>query len=85
MKLEDIIEKVNAIMVDEFEVDESVIAPDAELGKDLGLDSLDGVDLVVAVEKEFGCKIQEDLARNMRKLQDVYDYVEKYYAQKRDA
>ena len=85
MELEDIISKVNAIMIDEFEVEEEAISPEAELGKDLGLDSLDGVDLVVAVEKEFGCKIQEDVARNMRTLKDVYDYVGKYYAQQRGA
>ena len=80
MNVETIIEKVNEIMVDEFEVEASIINPSSQLGEDLGLDSLDGVDLVVAIEKEFGCKIQEDVARNMKTIKDVYDYVENHYA-----
>ncbi|MBF0196681.1 MAG: acyl carrier protein [Planctomycetes bacterium] len=82
MTLENIIEKVNEIMVDEFEVEASIINPESKLGEDLGLDSLDGVDLVVAVEKEFGCKIQEDVARNMKTIKDVYEHIEKFYAEK---
>ena len=46
-------EKVKNVLVDEFELDEAELSPDATLYDDLGLDSLDSVDLVVALEKTF--------------------------------
>jgi len=52
-----IIEKVDAFLIDEFEVEEDAIAPGANLKDTLGLDSLDFVDLVVAVESNFGVKL----------------------------
>ena len=71
-----IISLVNQIMIDEFEVDSGLITPDAQLGEDLGMDSLDGVDLVVALEKTFKCRIPEDEARSIRTMGDIYDRVE---------
>lgn len=63
---------VNRIMVDAFEVEQERLHPDARLADDLGLDSLDGVDLVVALEKSFHCRIAEDEARSIRTLGDIY-------------
>ena len=71
----DIESTVNAILVDEFEVDEGALRPDAKLGEDLDMDSLDGVDLVVALEKAFRVRISEEEARGIRTLSDIYDRV----------
>lgn len=76
MESTDIVSLVNQIMVEEFEVDPESIAPEAQLGEDLGLDSLDGVDLVVALEKTFKCRIPEEEARAIRTMGDIYERVE---------
>jgi len=78
MPTDEIVQAVNRIMVDDFEVDADLLGPDALLGDDLGLDSLDGVDLMVAIEKEFGCRIKEADARAMRLLSDIYEYVQNW-------
>jgi len=72
----DIVTLVNQIMIDEFECDPESIRPEAQLGEHLGLDSLDGVDLVVALEKTFKCRIPEDEARSIRTMGDIYERVE---------
>lgn len=72
MQASEIEAKVNQIMVDVFEVDPTALRPEAHLGEDLGLDSLDGVDLVVALEKAFRCRIAEHEARAIRHLRDIY-------------
>lgn len=63
---------VDRIMMSEFEVEPDALREDALLGEDLGLDSLDGVDLVVALEKAFGCRIAEEEARGIKTLGDIY-------------
>jgi len=73
--LEEIQSKVDRIMIDEFEVDAAELSRDAQLRQDLDLDSLDGVDLIVALEKTFQCRIPEDEAREIRTLGDVYDRI----------
>ena len=67
--------------MDGFEVEEDLLKADAQLGNDLGLDSLDGVDLVVAIEKDFGCRIPEEAAKSMVSLQDIYDYIDSHLEQ----
>lgn len=62
---------VNSILVEEFEVDPAALEPTKPLA-DLGLDSLDGVDLVVALEKAFRVRIPEQEARSIRTLGDIY-------------
>jgi acyl carrier protein len=74
-KLE-IIEKVNFFLVDEFEIDEAAIKPDAHLIDDLGLESLDLVDIVVIIEKEFGFKVKREDMAEVRSLSSLYDYIE---------
>ena len=75
MTLEEIQSSVDRIMIDEFEVDAADLSRDAHLKQDLDLDSLDGVDLIVALEKTFKCRIPEDEARGIRTLGDVYDRI----------
>lgn len=54
MTIEEIIEKATIVLAEEFEIETSVITPDASLKETLGLDSLDLVDVVVLVEQNFG-------------------------------
>lgn len=71
-----IVEKINYFLVDEFEVEEEEIAPAANLKETLELDSLDFVDLVVAIEANFGVKlVGEDFVKVIT-LQDFYDLIE---------
>ena len=76
----DAMARVCKVLVDEFELDESALNPDANLYEDLGLDSLDSVDLVVALEKEFGFKVvrseDEPRIRAIRTVGDVCDFVQ---------
>lgn len=77
MNKEEIVEKINYFLVDEFEVEEADIAPEADLKETLELDSLDFVDLVVAVESNFGVKLIGEDFQGVVKLQDFYDLIEK--------
>jgi len=68
-------EAIDRIMVEEFEVEPSKLHPGASLVKDMDLDSLDGVDLVVALEKTFHCRIPEEEVKRIRTLGDIYEKV----------
>ena len=76
MKIEEIIEKVNEILVEEFEVDAEVIEADKNLKQTLDLDSLDYVDLVVIIESNFGVKLVEADFVGMVTFQDFYNIIE---------
>ncbi len=71
-----IVEKIDAFLIDEFEVDPEELTPGANLKESVGLDSLDFVDLVVAVESNFGVKLVGDDFVNIVTLQDFYDLIE---------
>ena len=60
MSINEIEEKVNAFLIDELEIDEDKISPEARLKEDLGIDSLEVVDVVVLVEQEFGFKMKPE-------------------------
>ncbi len=77
MTKEVIIEKINDFLIDEFEVESDDIAPEANLKDTLELDSLDFVDLVVAVESNFSVKLVGEDFVNVESLQDFYDLIEK--------
>jgi acyl carrier protein len=76
MDKEVIIEKINDFLIDEFEVEQDDIAPEADLKETLELDSLDFVDLVVAVESNFGVKLVGEDFVNVKTLQDFYNLIE---------
>ncbi len=76
MDKEQIIEKINGFLVDEFEVDGDEIQPDANLKDTLGLDSLDYVDLVVSIESNFGVKLVEVDFVGIASFQSFYDLIE---------
>ena len=70
MTRQEVEEKVNNFLVEDLEIDEEKIAPEAELKAGLGIDSLDFVDIVVIVEKNFGFKIKpEEMAGGLGKAQ----------------
>jgi acyl carrier protein len=75
MKNENIILKINEFLSEEFEVDPSVISPEANLKETLDLDSLDYIDLVVVVESNFGFKVKPEDFIGIVNFQDFYDYV----------
>ncbi len=76
MSTEEILNKINEILVDEFEVDAEVITPEANLKDTLGLDSLDYVDLVVTIESNFGVKLGEADFVGIATFQDFYNLLE---------
>ena len=72
----DLRNRVNQVLAEEFELDPGVIRVKANLYDDLGLDSLDAVDMVVALEKEFNLKFTDETAlKSVRTIQDLYDLV----------
>ena len=76
MNKPEIIEIVNNFLIEEIEVDEEKIVDNALFKEDLGIDSLDFVDIVVIVERHFGFKIKpEDMAK-VKTLSQFYDYIE---------
>lgn len=77
MTKEVIVEKINYFLINEFEVEEEEIAPQANLKETLELDSLDFVDLVVAIESNFGVKLVGEDFTNVETLQDFYDIIER--------
>lgn len=70
-----IIEKINGFLVEEFEVDEAKISPEANLRETLELDSLDYIDLVVVIESNFGFKVKPEDFISIVTFQNFYDYV----------
>lgn len=73
-------EKVKEIMIDTLGCDEEKITEDAKLGEDLNIDSLDAVELVMALEEEFGVKIPDEELGKMIKVSDILATIEKYKA-----
>lgn len=71
-----IIEKINNFLIEEFEVEKEDISPEANLKESLELDSLDFVDLVVAVEFHFEIRLEGDDFVNIVTLQDFYNLME---------
>jgi acyl carrier protein len=76
MNKEEIVEKINGFLVEEFEVDPDDIEPDSNLKETLGLDSLDYVDLVVSIESNFGVKLVEVDFVGIASFQNFYDLIE---------
>lgn len=76
MNKEEIIEKINGFLVEEFETDAADIQPEANLKDTLGLDSLDYVDLVVSIESNFGVKLVEADFVGISTFQTFYDLIE---------
>ena len=76
MERKQIEEKVKNFLLEDLEIDEDKIFPEANLKDDMGIDSLDYVDIVVIVEKNFGFKIKPEEMSNVKTLSQFYDYIE---------
>ena len=75
MTLTDIQEKVIAFLVDELEIEESKINGDARLKEDLGIDSLEVVDVVVLVEQEFGFKMKPEDFKTIKTFDEFCRFI----------
>jgi len=70
-------EKVKEIIVDQLGVDAGEVNPDAKFVDDLGADSLDLTELIMAMEEEFGVEISDEDAQQIQKVQDAISFIEK--------
>ncbi len=70
-------DKVKSIIVEQLGVDEEEVTPDASFVDDLGADSLDTVELVMAFEEEFGIEIPDDAAETIQTVGDAVNFIEK--------
>lgn len=75
MSQEDIYAKVSKIVADQLSVDEAEVKPEASFANDLGADSLDVVELVMALEEEFDIEIPDEAAENIATVQAAVDYI----------
>lgn len=81
MTRKEIEERVNGFLIEDLEIEEENIYPESRLKDDMGIDSLDYVDIVVMVEKNFGFKITNPAElTEVKTLTDFYDYLEKKLA-----
>ena len=76
--MEPVAERVKKIIVDQLGVEEELVTPDASFVDDLGADSLDTVELVMAFEEEFGCEIPDDAAEQIQTVGDAVKFLEKH-------
>ena len=75
--MDEIVRMVNEVFVDSFELDVGELKAEANIFADLGLDSLDIVDLVVALQKKFSVQIRSDeRVREIRTLGDIYNFID---------
>ena len=79
MTEQEIINKVNALLVEEFEIAEDLLTPEASLKQDLEIDSLDFVDIVVLIDREFGFKPQASELKNVKTLGEFYNYIQLHF------
>ena len=77
MTRDEIVAATNAVFAEAFEIEPERLVPGANIFQDLGLDSLDIVDLVVALQKRFAVQIRDDARiRGILTLGDVHDFIE---------
>jgi len=77
MTRDEIVSITNEVFAESFEIEPERLVPEANIFLDLGLDSLDTVDLVVAIQKRFAVQIRDDeRVRTIRTLGDVYAFIE---------
>ena len=69
-------DKVKSIIVEQLGVDEEEVTPDASFVDDLGADSLDQVELVMAFEEEFKLEINDEDAEKITRVKEAIDYIE---------
>lgn len=75
MNYQEIVERINDFLAEDFEVEPAALVPAATLKDTLDLDSLDYIDLIVAIESHFGFKVTPEDLQAMVTMKDFYDYV----------
>src|SRR4029450_6422646 len=75
-------DKVKGIIVEQLGVDEEEVTPDASFVDDLGADSLDTVELVMAFEEEFGIEIPDEDAEKITRVKEAVEYIESHSKKK---
>lgn len=75
MEKELLVEKVNNLLIEEFEIAPELLTADASLKNDLEIDSLDFVDIVVLIDREFGFKPKAEELKGVKTLEDFYQYI----------
>ena len=75
MSSEEVFEKVKAIIVEQLQVNEEIVTEEASFIDDLGADSLDLVELIMALEEEFGIEIPDGDAEKVTTVEDVVNYI----------
>lgn len=76
--MSEIEQKVKSIIVEQLGVDEDEVTLDASFTDDLGADSLDIVELVMALEEEFSIEIPDEEAENISRVREAVDYIQKH-------
>ena len=69
-------DKIKTIIAEQLQIDEHQVTPDASFMDDLGADSLDTVELIMALEEEFDMEIPDSEAEKIRTVKDALDYME---------
>ncbi len=73
-----VFEKIKELIVEQLDVDESMVTMDTDFMKDLEADSLDAVEIILGVEDEYGIEIPDEVAENFTKVSDIVKYVEEH-------
>ncbi len=71
-----VLEKVKAILSEQFDVEEDTITPETNIADDLGADSLDVVDLLMSIEDEFEIEIPDEEVENIKTVGELVKYIE---------
>ena len=78
MTKQEIIDKTNAFLIGTLDIDKSLISPDIELKRDIGITSVDAVAIASFAQKTFGCAIDMRKVKAIITLEDLYDYIEQH-------
>lgn len=78
MEYNDIMQQVCKVLTEEFEIDPTLLQPNALLQKDIGLDSLDWVDLIVVIYEEFGFKPTQEELKDIKTLDNLCTFIAKH-------
>jgi len=82
MNYQEIAQTIRRFLIEDFEVDPEAITPDATLKDTLDLDSLDYIDLIVAIDNSFGIKMKPEDFQTMNTIKDFYDFIDHQLNQK---
>jgi acyl carrier protein len=73
-----VFEKVKELIVEQLDIDPSMVTMETDFMKDLEADSLDAVEIILGVEEEYGIEIPDEIAENFTKVGDIVKYVEEH-------